>query len=287
MELTFEAIGTHWYITADIDGVRASDVEHAVRERIETFDKTYSRFRPDSLVTKMAQQAGAYELPADAYEMLKFYEQLYASTKGLVTPLIGQVMSDAGYDAGYSFQEKPLLPPPRWEEVITYSRERIALTRPALLDFGAAGKGYLVDIVAGVLDDASARAYVINAGGDIKHKNPDNDPLTVGLENPLNHAEVVGIVELRNQSICASSGSRRKWGQYTHIINPDTLVSPQDVQATWVVAESAMLADGLATALFFADPAKLRKQFDFSFAMLGSDMSLAYPRDFPVTINKA
>jgi len=48
----FDAIGTHWEIESYeplTDGVRKK-----VLDRIESFDKTYSRFRTDSLVTEIA-----------------------------------------------------------------------------------------------------------------------------------------------------------------------------------------------------------------------------------------
>jgi thiamine biosynthesis lipoprotein len=235
----------------------------------------------------MSQKAGRYPLPEDAYPLLIMYHQLYQATGGKMTPLIGQVMADAGYDANYSLKPSALYQPPAWDDVITYNQDDITLSQPALLDFGAAGKGYLVDIIGKLLEGAGITDYYVNAGGDMSYHSTDNNPLRVGLENPTDQEQVIGVASISNQSLCASSGSRRSWGKFHHIIDPETLESPQDIIATWVVAQDTMTADGLATALYFASPETLRQQFEFSYALLRSNMSLEQSRDFPAKIYKA
>jgi thiamine biosynthesis lipoprotein len=285
----FPAIGTHWDIQVyDTVGSRAwNELLQAIHQRIESFDTAYSRFRSDSLVTHMSRQAGRHLLPPDAYPLLNFYEKLYKATSGRVTPLIGQIIADAGYDADYSFQPKALQPPAKWEDVLAYTKKSITLRQPVLLDFGAAGKGYLVDIVSGLLEAAGLQSYTINAGGDMLHRSEQQESLAVGMENPEDASEAIGIIDLKNKSLCASSGAKRKWGKYHHIIDPTRLESPQQVLATWVTANDTMTADGLATALFFTDAETLAKQFEFSYALLYPDMRLQYAHDFPAKIFEA
>ena len=287
--LKFEAIGTRWEIVTENNLPETAWVRlrQAISERIEEFDKTYSRFRADSLVTRMSQRAGRYALPADAYPLLRFYEQLYRLTKGKITPLIGQVMSDAGYDADYSLQPKKLRPAPAWEYVIRYGKQHIELSRPALLDFGAAGKGCLVDIIGELLEAADIRDYYVNAGGDIRYRTSGPDPLRVGLENPQDSNEVLGMAMVHNQSICASSGSRRAWDRYHHLIDPAGLESPREILSTWVMAKGTMTADGLATALFFAEPETLRAEFPFAYTRLRPDMSMERSANMTVKLFEA
>lgn len=283
----FEAIGTQWTIEV-FDTLPLEDWQllmTKVNKRIEQFDKNYSRFRKDSLVSKMSRKAGRYQVPADGFKLIKFYEDLYRLSGGLVTPLIGQILVDAGYDATYSLKPKTLSSPPAWETVIKYDKKFVELHQPALLDFGAAGKGYLVDIIGDLLTDAGIKNWLINAGGDIMHRNTSNEAIKVGLENPLNTDQVIGIVSLNNQSLCASAGSRRQWQKYNHIFNPVKLESPSDVLATWVIAGNTMLADGLATALFFVKAEKLAK-FDFAYAILDKNMSLNYSKNFNAEVFK-
>lgn len=280
---SFEAIGTRWdiQILQPIRQAQWTELRSQIMRRIESFDKTYSRFRQDSLVTAASKRAGRYELPPDGYSLLRFYEQLHKATKGKVTPLIGQTMADAGYDAQYSFKQKTLHPAPSWESVLSYDKQSFSVARPALLDFGAAGKGYLVDIIGSMMEAAGVLSYAINAGGDIRHRSTGNEALEIGLENPADTSEAIGVASLHNASLCASAGAKRQWGKFHHIIDPQQLQSPREVMACWVAAKDTMAADGLATALFFAPPSDLRKHFSFSYAILHNDMSLRSSRDFP------
>ena len=99
-EFAFEAIGAPWRITTP-DSL-GEDTVSAILARIEDFDHTYSRFRADSLVTKISREAGRWTLPADAAPLLSTYRALYEGTSGAVTPLVGARLENLGYDADYS-----------------------------------------------------------------------------------------------------------------------------------------------------------------------------------------
>lgn len=279
-QTAFEAIGTRWSVQVwgDITDADWEAAQMAMGARIEAFDHAYSRFRDDSMVSQMSRKAGRYKLPSDALQLLQFYRKLYDATGGLVTPLIGQTMVDAGYDTTYSFTPKALSAPPDWDEALHFDRENVELSRPALLDVGAAGKGYLVDLIGQLLVKHNIRNFVINAGGDVLHQGPAG-AIRVALENPQDTSQALGVVELANASLCASAGTRRQWGSYHHIINPVTLNSPREIVATWVIAKDAMTADGLATALFLVEPEQLG-EFKFDYAVLGNNMNMRYSAGF-------
>ena len=107
MQYIFEAIGTQWQIDFDLtlSEVRSAQLLAKIKDRIEVFDKNYSRFRSDSIVTKMSQKAGQYSLPDDAEPLFSLYKKLYDSTNGLFTPLIGQLLVESGYDEKYSLSK--------------------------------------------------------------------------------------------------------------------------------------------------------------------------------------
>ncbi len=285
----FSAIGTSWQLAANTT-MPITDWKkllRAVHIRIEQYDQSYSRFRSDSLVSEMARNSGSYPLPSDGFKLLTFYEKLYLATNGLVTPLIGQALSDAGYDASYSLVTGNPSIPPRWEDILSYTYDTVIVYEPCLLDFGAAGKGHLVDIIADMLEAAGLLDYILDASGDIRHRSTTGTALEIGLENPYDTSEVVGVAHITNQSLCASAGSKRAWGDYTHILNPKTLRSPSAIAAVWVVADDTMTADGIATALFFADASQLAALYDFEYALLNCDMQLTYSHGFPVNVFEA
>jgi thiamine biosynthesis lipoprotein len=267
MTTTFEAIGTHWQIDlGSQDVARIETCLQAVAGLIEDFDKTFSRFRADSLVTRIAQQAGTFELGVHARALLSLYAEMYELTDGAMTPMVGQVLSDAGYDATYSLKEKALTVAESWPSTVTVIGSTITTHNPVLLDFGAAGKGYLVDLIARIITSHGFTDYTVNAGGDIAHGG--QTPLRVGLEHPGDPTSIIGTAELSGRSLCGSATNRRRWGRFHHVIDPRSLTSPENISAIWVIADTALLADGLTTALFFTGAEKLETKFNFEYVIL-------------------
>jgi thiamine biosynthesis lipoprotein len=270
----FQAIGTTWNV--DLENNLSKDEEvvllKKIMDRIAEFDTAYSRFRNDSIITKISEKAGAYILPPDADKMVTLYKKIFDLTGGLVTPLIGQALVDLGYDSKYSFEVGSAKQPVNWDEVLSWKAPELTVTKPVLLDFGAGGKGYLVDIVSDILESSGVKAYCVDAGGDMRSRG--GTALRVGLENPNDTTEVIGVASVSNQSICGSGGNRRKWADYNHIINPKTLTSPKEILSLWVIADETLLADLLATALFFVGPEVLLNEFKFEYLILNSDYSV-------------
>ncbi len=289
IQFDFNAIGTTWHIDIyqDLESSIESKILTDIKERIESFDKVYSRFRPDSLVTKIGNGSGVFQLPADSEKLFGIYHNLYEVTDGFFTPLIGKLLSDAGYDAKYSLQQKGILEsPPAWDDVMDYKNHSLIVKKPVMLDFGAAGKGYLIDLVGKVLEADGIYGYCIDAGGDILHKG--SLPIRIGLENPTNKDQVVGVFPLINAAICGSAGNRRKWGNFNHIMNPKTLSSAKDILAVWVVAREALVADALTTCLFFVQAQELIKRlsgkYDFEYILIRNDLSFEQSDGFSAEI---
>jgi thiamine biosynthesis lipoprotein len=276
---SFAAIGTQWSIDIYDAAEHLEDLQDQIQQRIATFDETYSRFRDDSWVSKLARKDGTYDMPSDMPALIDWYRQLYDATDHAVTPLIGKLMSDAGYDTDYSLRPKQLQAVPKWDDVIEQQGDTLIVKRPVLLDFGAAGKGYLIDLLTKLLVQNGVRNFVIDGSGDILCQGVDNLQ-TIGLENPWDSTQIIGLAHVANGALCASAGNRRQWGEFNHIMNPSTLTSETNVAATWAIAKTAMQADGLATALFFTEPEKLQ-QFGFEYVILYADGHARYSTNWP------
>lgn len=281
-QIVFEAIGTKWVI--DIDSVLSSQerkkIGSNIKKRIGEFEQTFSRFIPESFIVKTGNTPGTYTLPPQAKKLFDMYESVYKITNGAFTPLVGSTLSQAGYDSHYTFTKSSYLKKPlSWEEALEYNFPTLVIRQPVTFDFGAAGKGYLIDIIADYLKQSGFVSFTIDGGQDIVHFNKTNSPIRVGLEHPGNPEQVIGMVNIGNESICGSSGNRRKWGEFHHIINPHTLRSPKDIIATWVIAENGLLADALSTCLFFSSP-KVFKKYSFDYVILYKDFSVDHSTSF-------
>ncbi len=287
----FDAIGTHWQI--DIGSVISDKafigIKEQIGKRVEEFDRNYSRFRGDSFVRLLASKPGVYDLPDDSKPLFDLYRQLYNLTDGRFTPLIGDVLVEAGYDEAYSLRSQELHAPASWDDAFSVRSGQIVIRQPRLLDFGAAGKGYLIDLISVILEEEGVRSYCVDGGGDIRFRSKSKITHRVGLENPEDPGQVIGVAFVGNESSCASAGNRRRWGEFHHIIDPYTLSSPgasrhpalpPSVIATWVVSKTTMIADALATCLFFVAPEVLLKRYAFEYVVLYKDFSVKKSEGF-------
>lgn len=250
---SFEAIGVPW--TVETPEPLPESGRAAVTERIERFDRAWSRFRDDSLVSRMAREPGTWTLPSGAAALLGLYARLHTATGGRMTPLVGDRLAALGYDGSYRLRPASALAPvPAWADALAWDGERLTLLRPATLDVGAAGKGLLVDLVGDELAAHGLADSVIDASGDLRIRGRGTGRSErVALEHPDDPARAVGVVELASGALCGSAGNRRAWAGLHHILDAVTGQPTRAVAATWAIADTALVADGAATALFFVD----------------------------------
>jgi thiamine biosynthesis lipoprotein len=263
--LCFTGIGTAWQIDTEDDLPEV--VVDGVKNRVEEFDRAYSRFRSDSLVASLAAAPGTVDFPPDAVALFDLYDVLDEISGGAVTPLVGRSLEHLGYGSDYSLAAQPgRVAPPRWTDAVTRTGSTVTTAAPAIIDVGAAGKGYLIDLVADVLVESGTENFVIDASGDLLHR---GEPLRVGLEHPFDPSKAIGVVTIENESLCASGSNRRVWGEgLHHILDGRTGAPTFDIIATWAIASDGLLADGLATALFFVPPARLAERFEFDWVRM-------------------
>jgi thiamine biosynthesis lipoprotein len=278
-EFAFEAIGAPWRITTP--RALPTGAAEAIETRIDEFDAVYSRFRADSLVTQIAEASGTWQFPSDAAPLFALYRALYNATEGAMSPLVGARLEDLGYDRDYSLiPRNESVDVPIWDDIMHWDGTRLTTTAPVLVDVGAAGKGYLVDLVAVVLRDAGVDEYLIDASGDLLHRG--ETPVRVGLEHPFDPTQAIGVCELSNAALCASAPGRRSWGPgLHHILDATTGLPTETVAATWALAPTGLQADGLATALFFAAAPALGAGFEFEYVRMFPDSRIEYSRGFP------
>ncbi len=278
-EFAFEAIGAPWRITTpqQLD----ASVRDAIAVRLEQFDSVYSRFRADSLVTRIAAEPGRWMFPPDAAPLFSLYRTLYNATEGAMSPLVGGRLENLGYDRDYTLRPRDeAVDVPVWDDIMHWDGTTLTTTAPVLVDVGAAGKGYLVDLVATVLEEHGIDEYLIDASGDLKHRG--ETAVRVGLEHPFDPTQAIGICLLQNAALCASAPGRRSWGDGLHHILDATTGQPTTtVAATWALADSGLRADGLATALFFAAAPALSASFTFEYVRMFPDSRVEYSRSFP------
>lgn len=264
----FEAIGTRWRI--DTDAVLTGEARAAVSALIGAFDRDWSRFRDDSLVSALARGAGVVMAPPDAAAMLDVYAALAEATDGAVNPLVGGALSRRGYDAGYRFIDGGAeAAPVDWRERLAWTPDALVLTEPVTLDVGAIGKGRLVDLVAALVAQWVEGAVVVDAGGDIGVRGARE---SIALEHPYDPTRAIGVWQVADAALCASAINRRAWGDgLHHVLDARTGEPVRTIVATWAVADDAMTADAIATALFFDGGPRLAHEWGVQWVRMTTD----------------
>ena len=264
-----EAIGTSWSIETPTP---LSDKERQrIAADVAAFSDAYSRFDQQSTVSRAARQAGSFAFPDSIIPMMALYQTLYAATKGKVNPLIGASLEQLGYDQSYSLKPRGAAIPAPSLDTVQVQGSVLTFRTPALLDIGAIGKGHLIDHIATSIG-ARHSTYVVDGSGDMAVHVAT--PQTIGLEHPADSTRIIGIINLSQGALAASAPNRRTWGNGLHHIIDATTGAPANTGgvATWVGADSALLADGLASALFFAAPDTLQRYVgDFQYVIMRED----------------
>ncbi|MFU0591984.1 FAD:protein FMN transferase [Gardnerella leopoldii] len=310
-------------------------VQKRIRAFVEEYESVLSRFREDSLVSRMAcaEHGGDFEFPSWAGSLFAIYDEFYDATRGAFDACIGADLLALGYDNSVQFVPESTVSasensgsvscswskyrrslPVKWADI---SRDDSGTTlhtnQPVQLDFGAAGKGYFVDLVTNILkdelgdDSLSDCDFLVNAGGDMRACFSDEDyQIKVALENPFDTTQAVGVASIASGALCASSAARKRWKVKdancladnafesnliaTHLINALDGVPSQKLSASWAYipaktcAFPTAYADALATALFVSQESDLQKIVQTTgseFAVISPNYALRKTAAFP------
>lgn len=107
--------------------------------------------------------AGHFDFPDWAGPLFDLYDALHAATRGAIDPCVGEDLIRLGYDPALSFTVEAdagerlgaLHGRAVWGRDVVRSSGTTLVTRsPVHVDFGACGKGYLVDSLGGLLTDS-------------------------------------------------------------------------------------------------------------------------------------
>lgn len=259
---TFDTIGSRFWIE-DLAGKQIPvTVQKQITAYVNAFDDKYSRFKPGSLVSELAANGTLHNPPSELIAMLALGKLLYDATNGVFNVTVGAALSGFGYGSKHT-GDKVFANP--WG-AITWSKKTVKVPKGLVLDFGGLGKGWLIDRIAEILRKNGIKRFIVNGGGDLYIQN--TQPVEFALEDPLAEGKVLQTVRITQGALAGSNTLKRSWDSHGvrkhHIINPKTGDSSDgDTIASYVLADSAVIADSLATVLII-DPTQkdsLEQQF--------------------------
>lgn len=257
------------------DEVAMSLAADAAMDEVRRIELKYSRYRPDSIVSRINEAAGqgAVEVDTETAGLLAFANRLWEQSEGLFDITSGVLRTVWDF-------KKAIVPTPEalfaalnrvgWEKV-TLSSSSVGLSQAGMeIDFGGFGKEYAADRAAAILKQHGVQKALVNLGGDLHalgHTGaPEAPGWTVSIQHPRPPAgqprASLAAIPL-SQGGLATSGDYERYfvldgKRYCHILNPITGWPVTDFQSVTVVADNATAAGAMATIAMLQGPQATR-----------------------------
>ncbi|MBL7223253.1 MAG: FAD:protein FMN transferase [Candidatus Brocadiae bacterium] len=266
-------MGTYMAITVyapdEAAGTRALAAAFA---RVEQVEAAISTWRRTSDASRLNREAGGQPVPIapELAALLKRAAAVSAETDGAFDVTIGALVRLCRR----TWRRRRVPTPEELSEAMARVGHRHVELSPdgkqarlakagMRLDFGAIGKGYIVDQAVGSLRRSGIQIALVDAGGDIYAMGapPERAGWTIGVRDPDRPTEMQILKHrlLVRDCAVATSGDYEQFvvidgHRYSHIVDPRTGQPVEHMSSVTVVAPDATTADAYATACSVLGP---------------------------------
>lgn len=240
------------------DEAQARELAQPAIDEVRRIEAKYSRYRVDSVVSRINAGAGTSWVAHDAEtgDLLDYAHALFEASDGLFDITSGVLRRAWDFSKGLvpaAADVAGALTLIGWDKV---QRRADAVLLPQAgmeIDFGGFGKEYAADRAAACLAERGVRHGFVDLGGDIRlvGPQPDGSAWTVVVRDPRRAGAAVASLPLRSGALATSgdyerffeSGGRR----YCHILDPRTGQPVTHWRSVSVHAPVALAAGSFAT----------------------------------------
>ena len=264
-KLVFHAMGTTCQITFMPPSVSAGkDFAATALRWVAEFEARYSRFIPESLISRINAAAGKDWVDVDETtdRIFSLCAELIFITGGAFDPTALPLINLWNWKAN-----PPVIP---GDDAICAARELVGWDkvqrRPGAIflpqagmciDLGGIGKEYAVDCVVALAQQNAIANVLVDFGQDIRGlgQPPQQEAWYVGLEDPGNPGNCWTGVAVRDVAVASSGDYLRNFElngrRYGHIIDPRTGYPVSNgCRSVAVIAPTCTLAGVLSTTAF-------------------------------------
>ena len=211
----------------------ARQFQEATAAWTRDFEAKYSRFIPDSLISRINESAGVRPVPIDAElaGLLKLCDWFHWLTGGIFDPTLLPLLRLWDHHA-----EKPVVPSAErvrealalvgWKKV-EHSDTEIFLPKAGMgIDLGGIGKEYAVDRVMEMGLERGFENILVDFGRDVRAHGcpPEGGPWRIGLEDPQDPGRCWCGVAASDRAVATSGDYARNFvvegKRYGHILDP-------------------------------------------------------------------
>ena len=242
------------------DEARATLAAEAAVADVLRIEAKYSRYRDDSVTTRINRAAGgeAVSIDAETAALLTYADQCHRLSGGRFD------LTSGALRRAWDFRRTP----PRIPDVaaikaataligwnrVEWDESSARLPDAGMeIDFGGIGKEYAADRAATVCAAHGIEHGLVNLGGDVRATGPqpEGEPWRVGIRHPRREGAAIATVLLESGAVATSGDYERFFeiaGQrYSHILDPRTGRPVAHWQSISVVAPLCVVAGSFAT----------------------------------------
>ena len=262
--LEFKALGTNCAIKFRLD-----DEHKALRFAadalawIGAFEAKFSRYRPDSIVSRVNAAAGGDWVAVDSEmeHLIKLADDLYRRTNGVIDPTMLPLLRVWDWKTVHQklperSEVKAALDLTGWGKVeLRPGAVRLPVAGMGL-DFGGFGKEYAVDYLAKIARESGVTDALIDLGRDVyaMGANGQHPFWHVGIEDGLKPGQCWGGLAVSDRAVASSGDSTRHFThqgvRYGHILDPRSgWPVANGIRAVTVCALSCLEAGIYSTAV--------------------------------------
>lgn len=289
---TMDVFAMDTYMTVTAYGTKAEAAVTAAIDEIQRLDELLTATGETGEIYQVNQSGGGF-LSEDGMYLLERSLELYQNTEGAFNVAIFPVMKTWGFvddvfavPEAEQLHEALALAVPEEIQIAPEDAGVTFLKEGMAIDFGGIAKGYTSVRVTEILKDYGIASAVINLGGNVQvmGTKTDGSAWRVGVINPANPDNTIGVLETADKAVITSGGYERYFEQdgicYHHIIDPATGYPAENgLASVTIVSADGVLADGLSTSLFVMGQEKgtqywreHSEQFDVIFVTDGGEI---------------
>jgi thiamine biosynthesis lipoprotein len=257
----FDAMGTECtlHLYSDSRSV-ADDTAEAVEAEVERIEARYSRYRPESLLSRInaaAQVGESVDVDDETATLLDVAFQCNRLCDGKFDISTGVLRQAWDFTTAV---------PPSQDRItallaqvgmgkLRWDNRRLEFLAPGMeLDFGGIAKEYAADRAAASCAAHGIAHGLVDFGGDLRilGPHPDGQPWHISIRDPRRPDAEAACVALADGAL-ATSGDYERWFEhdgrrYCHILDPHTGWPARGLRSVSVVADQCLTAGCLATS---------------------------------------
>lgn len=225
---------------------------------VRRIEAKYSRYRDDSVISQINQNAGQKPVAIDAETaaLLDYAQVCFEQSDGLFDITSGILRRVWDFKSGQLPRQKQinqLLPLIGWQQVQRDAQQVFLPKAGMQLDLGGFVKEHTADLIALFCQQQGVAHGLVNLGGDLAiiGPHPDGSPWHVGIRHPRNVEQAMAKIPVHAGGLASSGDYERymcvKGRYYGHILNPKTGWPVSGLASVSVLAPRCLIAGSATT----------------------------------------